>query len=219
MNCHKHIQCGEGGMLVTNNKKLADRLKLIRNHAEASIIKENDLVNMIGHNYRLGELEAAIMIEQLKKLKKIVKSRQDSAKVLIETLKGLKGLKLPKVPSEQTHSFYVFPMIIDTKIIKLRKEKIYKALIAEGVPGLMQKYINVHLYPIFQKQIAYGSKNFPWSINNIKYDYKKGICPVAENLNDNSFLGVEMCKYNFSKKETLIIAKAFKKVWKNLYEL
>ena len=92
-------------------------------------------------------------------------------------------------------------------------------MLAEGIQGISKGYQPLHLLPMYQKKIAYGSKNFPWSINNIKYDYKKGICPVAENLNDNSFLGVEMCKYNFSKKETLIIAKAFKKVWKNLYEL
>ena len=72
LNYHKHIHTGEGGVIVTNNKKLAQRAMLIRNHAEAVIggMKNIDLNNMIGHNFRLGEVEAAIGIEQIKKVKK-----------------------------------------------------------------------------------------------------------------------------------------------------
>ena len=73
-NCHKHIQTGEGGVVVTNNKKLAERIKLIRNHAEAIIEKKiKKINNLVGYNFRLGEMEAAIGIQQLRKLKIIVK--------------------------------------------------------------------------------------------------------------------------------------------------
>ena len=71
LNCNKVIQCGEGGIAVTNDADLAERLRLIRNHAEAVIAsgrKVNGLVNMIGWNYRMTEIEAAIAREQLKKL-------------------------------------------------------------------------------------------------------------------------------------------------------
>ena len=62
--------------MVTNDKKIAHKCRLIRNHAE-SIMNENEpLSNMIGSNYRMGEIEAAIGIAQLKKLKRIIKSRQ-----------------------------------------------------------------------------------------------------------------------------------------------
>ena len=71
LNCHKHIQTGEGGVLFTNDLKLAKRMCLIRNHAEAIVEgnKPKNLANMIGYNFRLGEIECAIGIEQLKKLK------------------------------------------------------------------------------------------------------------------------------------------------------
>ena len=92
LNCHKHIQTGEGGIVVTNNKKLADRVKLLRNHAEVTIKRSNKQINnMIGFNFRLGEVEAAIGIEQLKKLKSIVK-KQKQAEYLIYKLKKLEGL-------------------------------------------------------------------------------------------------------------------------------
>lgn len=67
LNYHKHIHCGEGGILVTNDDRLAQRMRLIRNHAE-SVVSSNDpaeLANMIGHNLRMGEIECAIASVQL----------------------------------------------------------------------------------------------------------------------------------------------------------
>ena len=80
----------------------------------------------------------------------------------------------------------------------------------------MTRYINLHTLPLYQKKIGYGKKGFPWSINKKKYIYNKGICPVAEELNDKYFLGIEMCKFNFNKRDIDLIIAAFKKVWKNL---
>ena len=70
LNCHKHIHTGEGGVVVTHDEDYAERIRLIRNHAEEVVegMKQQNLINMIGHNYRMGEIEAAIGIEQLKKL-------------------------------------------------------------------------------------------------------------------------------------------------------
>ena len=73
LNYHKHIHTGEGGVIFTNDDELARRICLIRNHAE-SVINEVEALNfsnMIGYNFRLGEIEAAMAIEQLKKLEKI----------------------------------------------------------------------------------------------------------------------------------------------------
>ena len=117
LNCHKHIQTGEGGMLFTNNIRLAKRMCLIRNHAEAIVEtkKPNDLANMIGYNFRLGEIECAIGIEQLKKLKSIIYSRKQIAKKLDKEFKDLTGLRIPIVKKGCTHSYYVYPMVINTK--------------------------------------------------------------------------------------------------------
>jgi len=221
LNYHKHIHTGEGGILVTNDDNLAERMRLIRNHAEAVIgdMGRKDLNNMIGHNFRLGEIESAIGIEQLKKLDKLTKSRQRLAKKLDNGLAELSGLTTPHVPNDQTHVYYIYPLIYDSKIHGINKNIIYKALTAEGVPCLSQEYQNIHLLPIYQKKIAYGKSGFPWTIGKREISYNKGICPNAEELNDNCYLGIGLCMYDFNDEDIELIIKAFKKVWKNLYQL
>jgi len=93
LNAHKAIQCGEGGVAVTNDEGLAERLRLIRNRAEVATIsnsKSIGLANMLGWNYRMTELEAAIAIEQLKKLDSVNKHRQDLAMFLTKELSEIK---------------------------------------------------------------------------------------------------------------------------------
>lgn len=216
LNYHKHINTGEGGVIVTNNRKYAEKMYAIRNHAEA-VVKKNtakELKNMVGYNFRMGEIEAAIGIQQLKKLKKRVQLKQNIVKKLNNGLKNLRGLKLPVIRKNTTHSFYIYPLILDLDIIKINRKKIFSALVKEGIQGLTDKYVLLHLYPIFQKKIAYGSKNFPWSTFKNKTRYSQGICPVAENLQNKTFLGLQIQLYELKEKDINLIILAFKKVWR-----
>jgi dTDP-4-amino-4,6-dideoxygalactose transaminase len=217
-NHHKHINTGEGGVVVTNLKKYAERLKLLRNHGEAVVEKRNikKINNIIGNNFRLGEIECAIGIEQLKKLKKIIYFRQNLANIISSHLSKLKGLILPVIKKNYTHSFYYYGMRIDTKLIKTTKKKIVEALKAEGVP-IRGKYENIHLLPMFKRKIAFGSSGLPWKLNsnNLKIIYKKGICPNAESINKEEYLGIPLFDYDFNDKNILVIVDAFKKIWKN----
>lgn len=217
LNYHKHIHTGEGGVLVTNDDEIAEKLQLIRNHAEVVVagMGKKDIVNMIGHNFRLGEIECAIGIEQLKKLDRLVFSRQVLAEKLSKMLEGLPGLQLPYIPDGLSHVYYVYPMILDHNIIGVDRDKICDALEAEGVQ-IMRSYQNIHLLPIYQNKIAYGSSGFPWNSPYCKRNvsYKKGICPVAENLHDSTFIGVGMCVYELLETDIELIAEAFKKVWR-----
>jgi perosamine synthetase len=220
LNYHKHIHTGEGGILVTNDDELAERMQLIRNHAEA-VVKEKgvtNLTNMIGYNFRLGEIECAIGIEQLKKLHSKIKSRIHAAERLRNGLNGLIGLKLPEIRSEATHVYYIFPMEIDEKVTGVSKNRIYEALVAEGVSDISLQYANLHLLPMYQNKIAYGSKGFPWTSDICKreVDYSKGICPVAEGLNDSTYLGYEMCVREFPDEHVDLVISAFQKVWNHL---
>jgi dTDP-4-amino-4,6-dideoxygalactose transaminase len=220
LNYHKHIHTGEGGILVTNNDLFAERLKLIRNHAEAVVsdMGVTNISNMIGYNFRLGEIECAIGIEQLNKLDSLVSSRQKIAERLNRELGVLKGLKTPVVRQDCTHAYYIYAMVIDTKLLGVDKIKLLSALQAEGVPGLSIKYQNIHLLPIFQKKIAYGTKGFPWTSDFVSRDvsYQKGICPISEELNEISYLGFSMCMFDLSDKEIDLFVSAFKKVWANI---
>lgn len=224
LNCHKHIHTGEGGVLVTNDDVLAKKMRLIRNHAEAVVgdIKFDDLTNMIGHNFRLGEIESAIGIEQLEKLDNLIISRQLIAKKLYEGLRNLDGLVLPEIRKNCTHVYYMFFMKLDLNLLKrAKRENIFNALKAEGVEGLSLKYLNIHLLPIFQRKQAYGTKGFPWNSEFTKRDinYNKGICPVSESLEDKNYLGFQMCLFEMDKIEVDLMISSFQKVWKNLEHL
>jgi dTDP-4-amino-4,6-dideoxygalactose transaminase len=220
LNYHKHIHTGEGGILVTNDDNLAERSRLIRNHAEAAVGGKGvtDLRNMIGYNFRLGEIECAIGIEQLKKLEGYVGSRRRAADRLTKGLEGLPGLRTPIVEEGCSHSYYVYPLVLDPQAIGVERRLLLDALQAEGVPGLAAGYQNVHLLPMYQQKLAYGSKGFPWTAGVCRrdVDYRKGICPVAENLHDSRFLGFAICKYEMSDAEVDVFVEGFRKVWANL---
>jgi len=222
LNYHKHIHTGEGGILVTDDDELAERMRLIRNHAEAVVGAkgEENLSNMIGYNFRLGEIECAIGIEQLKKLKGLVKSRQRLVGRLSEGLQGLAGLRTPIIKPECTHAYYVYPLILDIDALGIPRTRIAEALRAEGL-RISTGYQNLHLLPMYQKKLAYGSRGFPWTsdICHRDVDYSKGICPVAEELHDSTYLGFGMCVYDLNDHDIDLIVAAFRKVWASMDEL
>ncbi len=223
LNYHKHIHCGEGGVLVTNDDHLAERLCLIRNHAEA-VIRSDDpaqLCNMLGYNFRMGEIEAAIASVQLSKLSTRVESRQRIAEVLNDGLSSLPGIKVPKVLAGATHVYYVYGLTLDLEALGVTRERIVEALHAEGVPSLMAGYQNLHLLPLFRHKIAYGTKGFPW---NSPYctsavTYGPGQCPVAEKLHAKSFLGLNICMNELPPPDVELLIMAFQKVWSQLNAL
>ncbi len=223
LNYHKHIHTGEGGVLVTNDDEIAQRLQLIRNHAEAVVdgMGVTDLTNMVGYNFRLGEIECAMGITQLKKLQGFVDGRERVARRLNEKLAGLQGLTTPVVMPGCTHAYYVYGMVLDTELLGVSRATLVRALQAEGVSGLASGYQNVHLLPIFQRKVAYGSHGFPWTsdICHREVSYAKGICPVAERLHEETFMAFAMCLHDLSDSDVDLIASAFHKVWGQLEQL
>jgi dTDP-4-amino-4,6-dideoxygalactose transaminase len=112
-------------------------------------------------------------------------------------------------------------MQLDIDLLGVDRAKIHQALTAEGVPALAASYQNIHLLPMYQKKQAYGTKGFPWTSDICKrdIDYSKGICPVAEDLHDRSFLGFGICSFNFSDEEVDMVIAGFQKVWLNMEAL
>jgi len=200
-NRHKHINTGEGGVLITNNKIYAKKLRLLRNHAESSLAPNNhDMKDMFGFNFRLGEIESAIGIEQLKKLKNIVNNRRAVAKNLTLGLQKLRGLNVPHESNLKKHVYYFYPMTLNMELIKTDKKKIIYLLEKEGVQGICGKYSSLHLLPIFNK-------------NNLK---SKKFFSVAEELNNKTFIAIKLCILSLDKNDIRLIIKAFEKVWKKI---
>jgi dTDP-4-amino-4,6-dideoxygalactose transaminase len=221
LNYHKHIHCGEGGLLVTDDSYLAERLQLIRNHGEA-VIQSDDpaqLANILGHNFRLGEIEAAIARAQLHKLPELVASRQRAADRLRAGLMDLPGLQLPMVADQATHVYYVFGMTLDPERLSKPRSWIVDALRAEGVPALFGGYQCIHLNPLFRHRIAYGTEGFPWkglARGESVVTYGPGLCPVAEDLHQRTFLGLNLCAHPYTDPEIDQVVAAFRKVWAHL---
>jgi perosamine synthetase len=221
LNYHKHIHCGEGGVLVTNDDRYARRLQLIRNHAEA-VVKSDDpveLANLLGHNFRMGEIEAAIASVQLGHLKARVELRQQAAAALDAGLAGLPGLSTPAVLPGNTHAYYIYGLQVDTRRLGLSRERLIEALRAEGVPGLVGSYQNLHLLPLFRHRIAYGTQGFPWKgapQGDSTVTYGPGLCPVAEDLHARGFFGLAMGQFGNDSRAAELIVAAFRKVWANL---
>ena len=128
----------------------------------------------------MGELEAAISIVQLNKLKKLFLKELKIANYLTDKLSEIDGLILPRKYNDNTNVYYTYPIVLkETK--KFDRKKILKLLKKEGLQGFGSGYQNLHLLPTFQKKIAYGRHHFPWisPFNKRNISYKKGICPIA----------------------------------------
>jgi len=218
-NYHKHIHCGEGGMIVTDDDTLAERVALIRNHAESVVsdLGVTELANMIGFNFRMTEIEAAIAYEQLDLLDEVVEEKQRQARILDSVLEPEPGLTVQAIPANLESAYYVYPLRLDVARIPAGRERLIEKV--RGQVPLMATYQNIHLLPMFQNKIAYGTGGFPWTCSNrnSKISYEKGICPVAEELFDHSFVGIPLCSYDFSDEEINRIGTTLRDTWRGIY--
>lgn len=222
LNVHKVIQCGEGGVLITNNKKYAFRAQLIRNHGEAVI---DDLYQdkkiyepILGSNYRLIEIQAAIALAQLKKLKKLNKQRIELADYLTKKLKQFDWLVSSKTPKDSRYVYYVYPFRFLAEKIGIKRSTFARAMKAEGFV-LNEGYQRpIYLMPIYQKKEIYPASKFPFISKEYphKVNYCKGICPVAERMYEKELLFTTICQPPQKTKEIDLFIKAIKKIERNI---
>ena len=227
-NVHKVIQCGEGGVLVTNNKKYGFRAQLIRNHGEAVI---NDLWKLpngkrsfepiLGNNYRLSEVHAAIAIEQFKKLDKLNKKRIILADYLTKKLSQFNWIVPPLVFENSIRVYYGYPFRFLSEKIGIKRATFMKAMEAEGFPLFIGCENPIHLLPLYQKRRIYPNSEFPFVSKEYPHNvsYKKGICPVAERMSEKELLETIICQPPQIKKDIDLFIGAIKKIEENIEEL
>ena len=175
LNRHKIIQCGEGGVVLTNSKKIFDKMALVRNHGEAVVrsFKTKDIQNTIGQNLRLTEIQAAIATSQLKKLDRLNSERIRLCNRLTKNLKKYKQIKIPLVKKNYKHVYYFYVMQIDLKNLKYKPNKIVDLFKRNGFV-LRHGYIKpLYHEPMFKKKICFGNKGHPFILNkrNKQIDY------------------------------------------------
>ncbi|MEO8576633.1 MAG: DegT/DnrJ/EryC1/StrS family aminotransferase [Gemmatimonadales bacterium] len=223
LNFHKTIHTGEGGVIVTDDERFADRLALIRNHGEV-VVKDkgvDDIVNLIGFNYRMTEIEAAIGIEQLKKLPSLHPPRVAAADFLTAKLKDMPGLKTPVVKAGVVHGYYRYALRFDESVVGVSRDRFVDALNAEGIPMVKGYTEPLYLEPMYQKRIGFGRDGFPWTYPGYRgcVSYEAGICPVIERLYYRELMCTDVCHADIRESDLLDVVAAFEKVYACLDEL
>ncbi|KRE97951.1 hypothetical protein ASG89_29040 [Paenibacillus sp. Soil766] len=215
LNYHKIIHSGEGGIIVTDNEELARRCQLIRNHGEVVLddLNDNETV-VLGSNYRMTELHAAIGIEQLKKLDGFLEIRRALADQLSQGLREMPGLREVVIPEGYEHSYYVYPIQYNKETWGISRSTFASAMKAEGFP-LNQGYVKpIYLIPMFQHKKVYNQTNYPFAfIEDPIQVYKKGICPVTEHMFDEELLLADVCRAPFTSTDIKDFLSAIHKLW------
>lgn len=212
LNYHKHIHTGEGGVCVTDDDNLALRLQMIRNHAENIVesLELTDIASLIGFNYRLGELAAAIGTVQLAHADEHVGRRVAIAERLSAGLNDLEGLTVPAVRNGSTHAYYVWSPRYDARAAGVSRAVFSDALTAEGFPHGVGYVRPLYRLPVFQKRIGFGSSGFPFTLTNRRYEGE--LCPVAERLHRSEMMCFETCAYDLTDAEVDRLIAAVRKV-------
>jgi len=150
----KVMTTGEGGAIITNDDALAEKLGRIRTHGQ---VKGNDSV-ILGGNFRMPEMEAAIGRVQLKKLPGFLAARARNANALRERLDGV-GLVLPEVPKYSKHNWYLFT--VRCKMAEER-ERLMSSLLGVGIGATVYYPTPVHRIPLYAG-LGYAKVKLPAS--------------------------------------------------------
>jgi perosamine synthetase len=165
----KSITTGEGGMLVTNNPNLNSVAEKMRNHgAEVSEEERHKGAapyllpefNLLGFNYRMTDLQGAIGVEQLKKLKGFIKERDEQASYYQENLSDITWLSLPSKPSQGIHAWQAFVTRVDHPDGSQFRNKVMESLEKEGIatrPGTHA----IHLLGFYASKYDLDPQDFP----------------------------------------------------------
>ncbi|MEM3874601.1 MAG: DegT/DnrJ/EryC1/StrS family aminotransferase [Candidatus Bathyarchaeia archaeon] len=149
----KNMTTGEGGMITTNDDEVAEKLRLIRSHGE----KEKYKSILLGHNYRMPEMEAAIGIVQLKKLPKFLARRRENAEKLTAKLRHLKNLQLPHEPKGCKNSWYLYTVRVKNAD-RAERDAIVEKLRKEGIGAEVYYPWPIHIMPYYRK---FGKRRLP----------------------------------------------------------
>lgn len=224
LNQHKTITTGEGGVIVTNNERLAQKARLVRNHGEAVVadLGLKDIINALGWNYRMTETEAAIGIAQFGKLDFLTDYRIDLAEYLTEKLSAYQEyFTLPVISKGNRHVYFSYAMKYQAAKAGISRDVFVKAVVAEGFP-LGAGYVKpIYLEPLFQRRICYGEGGCPFTCKYYKgkVNYKKGLCPITERMYYRELIATGICRYPLTKEDIDGFVAALDKVLQNKHEL
>jgi UDP-2-acetamido-2-deoxy-ribo-hexuluronate aminotransferase len=152
----KNLGCyGDGGAIFTQEKTLADKIRMIANHGQQKKYHHE----IIGVNSRLDTLQAAILEVKLKYLEEYTSSRNDVADFYDDALSGIEEIKTPSRSSFSTHVFHQY-----TLQIKGRRDELKEYLEKKGIPTMIYYPVPLHLQKAYQRA-EFGVGSFPLTEN------------------------------------------------------
>jgi perosamine synthetase len=170
----KHVTTGEGGMVLTDDKELYEKLRLLRHHgivrpeagSEGSWYYE---IYQPGYNFRITDFQCALGISQMSKLDRFIRRRREIAARYNEAFAGIEEITTPFEDDKVKAVYHIYVIQLKTEKLKVGRREVFEALRAENI-GVNVHYMPLHLHPFYLD----------------KFGYKKGDYPVAEGYYDRA---------------------------------
>jgi perosamine synthetase len=163
----KHLTTGEGGMVTTNDAKLAETLRRFRNHGISSEARERQASGqwfyemvLLGFNYRLTDIACALGISQLKKLEANLARRRAIVARYTRAFRELSTLMAPAVREGMEPAWHLYPIRLRLEALSVGRSEIFRALRAENL-GVNVHYIPVHQHPYYRERFGYKGGEYP----------------------------------------------------------
>jgi len=163
----KHLTTGEGGMVTTNDLKLADILRKFRNHGISSDARNRQREGqwhyemvLLGFNYRLPDIACALGLQQLPRLDSNLARRRQIATRYSSAFREIPGIIVPAVSPEVVPAWHLYPIRFELGQFTVGRTEIFRALRAENI-GVNVHYIPVHLHPYYRDLFGYKGGEFP----------------------------------------------------------
>jgi len=153
----KNLHTGEGGFITTNDEKLASEIRMARNQGQASRYNQK----VMGYNFRMLEICAAIGLGQLPQLDALNEKRRRHAEALIQGLEDIECLSFQRVDSVEDHAWYMFSVTLDQNGAGITRDKLVQKLKDEGVEADVSWPTPIHLQPYYRETFGYKEGDFP----------------------------------------------------------
>lgn len=152
----KVITTGEGGMIVTADGSLANRIAVLRSHG--AIRGENYMSFVdVGFNYRLSDVLGAIGVVQMGRLDQILRGRRERAAVYSQLLSDIEGVSVPIVPEGRTHTYQSYVVLLDESI---DRDSVIVGMRSRGIETTLGTYA-MHLQPVFRERYGIADSAMP----------------------------------------------------------
>lgn len=190
----KHISCGEGGMILTDNEAYAERCRKLGGHGFKNLRAEDGRVRLnqdmfqnpeykrhdtLGWNYRMPEFTAAVAYAQLERVDELVRLRQDSAKIFMDVMEDCDFLIPQATPEGCVNSYYSLGVrYLGEEKLGVSWKDFRKEYVEMGGDGYYGAWSVPYLEPIFAERMF--EKRLPFVYENVRYE--EGLCPVAERV-------------------------------------